>query len=112
MRASLLVTVGIGGLAVLVASGFVFAYASAVGRTGGNRTYARMGARTAMLAWMAMFAVLAESGTLSNFERRPPPLLMAMLMFVVSGLVLGVSRVGTTLVRGLPLAWLIAAQGF
>ena len=112
MRASLLVTVGIGGLAVLVASGFVLAYSSAVGRTGGNRTYARMGARTAMLAWMAMFAVLAESGTLSNFQRTPPPLLMAMVMFVVSGLVLGTSRVGTTLVRGLPLPWLIAAQGF
>lgn len=112
VRASLFVTVGIGGLSVLVASGFVMAYASAVGRTGGNRTYARMGARTGVLAWMALFAALAESGTLAQFERRPPPLMMAMVMFVVSGLVLGVSRVGTTFVRGLPLAWLIAAQGF
>lgn len=112
MHASLFVTVGIGGLAVLVASGFVMAYASAVGRTGGNRTYARMGARTAMLAWMAMFAALAESGMLAQFERKPPPLMMAMIMFVVSGLTLGFSRVGTTFVRGLPLSWLIAAQGF
>jgi hypothetical protein len=112
MRASLFVTVGIGGLSVLVASGFVFAYASAVHRTGGNRTYARMGARTALLAWMAMFAALAESGTLADFERRPPPLLMAMLMFAVSGLVLGASRVGTTFVRGFPLGWMVAAQAF
>ena len=112
MQASLFVTLGMGGLSVLVASGFVMAYASAVGRTGGNRTYARMGARTAILAWMAMFAALAESGTLAQFDRRPPPLMLAMIVFVVSGLVLGVSRVGTTFVRGLPLAWLIAAQGF
>ncbi|MDB4985755.1 MAG: hypothetical protein JWN04_933 [Myxococcaceae bacterium] len=112
MRASLFVTIGIGGLAVLVASAFVFAYASAVGRTGGNRTYARMGARTALLAWMTMFAVLAESGKLADFDRRPPPLLMAIAMFVASGLVLGYSRIGTTFVRGLPLVWIIAAQGF
>ena len=49
MQASLFVTIGIGALAVIVASGFVLAYSIAVERTGGHRVYARMGARAAVL---------------------------------------------------------------
>lgn len=112
MRASLFVTLGIGGLAVIVASGFVLAYSIAVERTGGHRVRARMGARTAVLAWMAMFAALAESGKLARFDLRPPPLAMAMASFVVSGVGLAVSRIGTTFARALPIAWLVAAQSF
>jgi hypothetical protein len=112
MQASLFVTLGIGGLAVIVASGFVLAYSVAVERTGGNRVYARMGARALVLAWMALFAALAESGKLSRFDVRPPPLAMAMASFVVSGVVLGLSRVGTSFARALPIAWLVAAQSF
>lgn len=112
MQASSFVTLGIGGLAVLVASGFVFSYAVAVERTGGQRVHARMRARSLLLAWMALFAVLAERGVLARFEQRPPPLALAMLSFLVSGLVLGFSRVGERFARGLPLAWLVGAQAF
>lgn len=112
MRASLFVTLGIGGLAVIVASGFVLAYSIAVERTGGNRVHARMGARAAVLAWMAMFAALAESGKLLRFDVRPPPLLLAMVSFLVSGVGLAMSRIGTTFARALPISWLVAAQSF
>jgi hypothetical protein len=112
MQASLFVTIGIGALAVIVASGFVLAYSIAVERTGGHRVYARMGARAAVLGWMALFAALAESGKLLRFDVRPPPMAMAMASFVVSGVGLGVSRVGTVFARALPIAWLVAAQSF
>jgi hypothetical protein len=112
MPASMFVTLGMGGLAVIVASGFVLAYSVAVERNGGNRTYARMGARTAVLAWMALSAALAESGVLARNDLRPPPLALAMLTFVLSGLLLGLSRIGTTFITGLPLAWLVGAQAF
>jgi hypothetical protein len=112
MRASLFVTIGIGGLAALVASGFVLAYAIAVERTGGDARRARLRARTLVLSWMALFAVLAEAGVLARFDLRPAPLALAMATFVLSGLLLGSSPVGATFVRGLPLAWLVGAQGF
>lgn len=108
----LFVTLGIGGIAVMIASLFVLAYSNAVANLGGHRVYARMGARSATLAWMAVFAALAESGALANVDKKPPALLMAFVMFVVVGLVLGSSRVGDTFVRGMPLWVIVAAQGF
>jgi hypothetical protein len=112
MRASWIVTLGIGGLAVIVASGFVMAYALATERLGGSRVHARMRARSAMLAWMGLFALLAERGVLARFDQRPPPLALAMAAFVLSGLLLALSPVGATFARGLPIAWLVGAQGF
>ncbi len=112
MRASWLVTLGIGGLAVLVASSFVVGYVIAVGRTGGDSVRARLRARAAMLTWMMLFALLAERGVLARFDTRPPPLALAMAAFVLSGLILGLSPVGETFARGLPISWLVAAQGF
>src|SRR5262245_48448410 len=112
MRASLFVTLGIGGIAVLVASGFVMAYALAVERLGGSRVHARMRARSLTLLWMAVFAVLAEKGVLARFDQRPPPLALAMASFVLSGVGLALSPVGTKFARGLPIAWLVGAQAF
>jgi hypothetical protein len=111
MPASMFVTLGIGGLAVVVASLFVLGYSLAVERSGGNRVRARMRARSLMLAWMALFAVLAEQGVLARFDIRPPPLAIAMASFVLSGLLLGLSPVGALFAR-LPLAWLIGVQAF
>jgi hypothetical protein len=106
------VTVGIGGLAVLVASGFVILYSIAVERLGGRRIIARMSARTAVLAWMAAFAALAESGKLARFDMKPPPLGVLMIAVLALGLALGFSKVGDTFMKGLPLSWLVLAQGF
>jgi hypothetical protein len=112
MRASMFVTIGIGGLAVIVASLFVLGYATAVQRTGGSAAYARMRTRSLLLAWMMLFAVLAERGVLARFDQKPPPLALAMIAFVGSGLVLGLSPIGERLARGLPIAWLVGAQAF
>ncbi len=112
MRASWLVTLGIGGLAVFVASGFVMGYAIAVGRTGGDGARARLGARAAMLTWMMLFALLAERGVFARSDARPPPLALALASFVLSGLILGLSRVGDTFARGLPISWLVGVQAF
>ncbi|HEY6880602.1 MAG TPA: hypothetical protein VI299_21405 [Polyangiales bacterium] len=112
MQASWLVTIGMGALAVIVASGFVLLYSLAVERLGGRRIVARMSARTAVLGWMAVFAALAESGTLARFDAKPPPLALMMIAVLAMGIGLGYSKVGDTFVRGLPLGWLVLAQGF
>jgi hypothetical protein len=112
MNASWWVTIGIGGLAVLVASGFVIAYSLAVERLGGRRIYARMAARSLVLAWMAAFAALAESGVLARSDIKPPPLGLALIAIVLGAIALGYSKVGDTFARGLPLGWLVLAQSF
>jgi hypothetical protein len=112
MQASWLVTGGIAGLAVLVASGFVILYSLAVERLGGRRIIARMAARTALLAWMAGFAALAESGKLARFDVKPPPLAVVLVAILVASVVLAFSKVGDTFVRGLPISWLVLFQSF
>lgn len=112
MRASWFVTLGIGGLAVIVASAFVLAYALAAGSSGGSAARARMRARSTMLLWMGLFALLAEKGVLARFDARPPPLALAMATFVIAGIALGLSRVGEQFARGVPLGWLVGAQAF
>jgi hypothetical protein len=112
MQGSWLVTVGIGGLAVLVASAFVILYSLAVERLGGRRIIARMAARSVILAWMAGFAALAESGTLARFDMKPPPIGLALLAVLAVSLGLGFSKVGDTFARGVPLSWLVLVQGF
>lgn len=112
MQASWLVTVGIGGLAALVASAFVLLYSLAVERLGGRRIVARMAARSLILAWMAGFAALAESGTLARFEMKPPPLALALFAILAVSAGLALSKVGDVCARGLPISWLILVQGF
>ena len=112
MQASMLVTLGIGGLAVLVASGFVLSYSTAVSHTGGSRVHARMRARSTLLLWMTLFALLAERGVLARFEQRPPPFVIAMIVIMAVSVGLGLSPVGEKLARGLSLTWLVMAQGF
>jgi hypothetical protein len=112
MQASWLVTIGIGGLAVLVASVFVLLYSLAVERLGGRRIIARMGARSALLAWMAGFATLAEAGILARFDAKPPPLALALAGILIVSTVLGLSKIGDTFARGLPIGWLVLVQGF
>src|SRR5258706_9330677 len=58
-------------------------------------------------AWMALWALVARSGALLDFARRPPPMLLMMAATLASGLGLGLSPVGARLSRGLPLAALV-----
>ncbi|HEX5659924.1 MAG TPA: hypothetical protein VFX59_22165 [Polyangiales bacterium] len=112
MQASWLVTFGIGGLAVVVASLMVLLYSIAVERLGGRRLIARMQARSALLGWMTVFATLAEAGVLGRFDAKPPPLGLALLVILAVSVALALSKVGATFARGLPIAWLVLLQSF
>lgn len=63
------------------------------------------------MVWLAATAHLARSGVLSNFEGRPPRIMLLFLPMLAASVLLGFSRVGTALTT-LPIAALVAAQGF
>jgi hypothetical protein len=63
-------------------------------------------------AWMALWALVARSGALLDFARRPPPMLLLVLATLGAGQALGWSRVGARLASGLPLAALVGFQAF
>src|SRR4051812_44611254 len=66
----------------------------------------------AALAWMAAWIVVARTGALLDFARRPPPMMLMMLATVGAGLAIGLSPLGARLARGLPLAALVGFQAF
>ena len=61
---------------------------------------------------MALTATVAESGVLTEFDRRPPPLMLLLLAVAAMSIAIAWSPLGTRLVRGIPLAALVAFQGF
>jgi hypothetical protein len=113
--ASWLVRFGLAGIpaavAVLIAWGYARA-GRARGEPGRTRGLRFAGALGALGLWMAAAAVAAGSGALQDFARRPPPLMLAMLASVGAALALALSPIGARFVRGLPMAALVAAQGF
>lgn len=105
--ASPLVTSSIGAVALGVALAVITGYA----RVAPSRRAALAFAAGA-LAWLAATGALGASGALTHWDRRPP---LGMLLPPVSlGLVVALarSRVGERLARGLPLAALVAFEGF
>jgi hypothetical protein len=112
MQASTLVTVGILGISLLVAGGFAWAYAEAQVRLGHPRNPALRRALTFAALWMALTGGAAASGLLARFDLRPPPMAFMFVVTVGLALGLGLSRVGDTFARGLPLAVLVGLQGF
>ncbi len=113
-EASFLVTFGIAGLAGVVALLAVAGYAVA-GRASGEDgpTMVRRAAAAALAIglWMAGTGAVAGSGLLARFDLRPPPFGVMVVVMIVLGLLVGFSRIGDRLGQ-LPLAWLVAAQGF
>jgi hypothetical protein len=65
-----------------------------------------------MALWMAAFALAADHGIFAQFDARPPPFAAVIGLTVIGGAILAFSPVGTLLVRNLPLAALVGAQGF
>lgn len=63
-------------------------------------------------AWMILWAVVARSGAFLQFTRRPSPFLFVLVGTLGAGLALGLSPLGGRLARGVPLAALVAFQGF
>lgn len=114
IQASDFLTGSFTALAVLVAALLPLGLYWAHRRLGRSPAKARRPALTAAAGaglWMALTGGAAVAGWLS-FTTTPPtmvPLLLAMAVLAVG---LGVSRVGERLATGLPLAALVAAQGF
>jgi hypothetical protein len=76
------------------------------------------GLRSALLAslvaalWMTVTWLLADSGALRAFERRPPPFLLLPIAILGLAFVIAFSRLGHRLATGIPIYALIAVQSF
>jgi hypothetical protein len=111
LEASQLVTLGIGGLAVLMALLMGVLYGSA--GFPGDRGKDWAGARAIGFAtlWMVIGAVAARSGALQRFDVTPPPMLVMMGLCVLLAFILGLGAPGRRLAN-LPLAVLVGVQVF
>ena len=68
--------------------------------------------RVGALIWISLALVLAASGVLEQWERRPPPFIMVVVSIAVLGVVIARSSIGDRLSRGLALASLVGLQAF
>lgn len=92
-------------------AGRALSRAKAPGR-GSFSAAAFAGALAVAAIWMAAWVLVARSGALLDFARRPPPMLLMMLATVAAGLGIGLSPLGRRLAHGLPLAALVGFQAF
>ena len=114
-QASALVTAGFAVLPMLVATGFVLACDWASQRLGESAvTRRRRTTRVAaaVLAWLVLTALVAASGVLRRFDAVPPPFAGLVLAVIAAGFGVACSPLGTLLVRGLPLWFLVGSQVF
>lgn len=114
-EASALLTGGFAAFAVTLAAVVAAGVRFAVRRSGLSADTERrwvVRAVVLMAAWMGVTWWVAASGRLASFDRRPPPLVVLLLsIFVIAGVV-GLSRVGGVIVKGVPLVALVGLQGF
>ena len=69
-------------------------------------------AATFFAVWLAVTWIVAASGVVAEFDRRPPPIVFLLLAILLATVALSWSRVGTRLIRGLPLWVLVLTQSF
>ncbi|HEV8244695.1 MAG TPA: hypothetical protein VGP93_02970 [Polyangiaceae bacterium] len=112
MHASLIVTLGIGGLALAVAALFVWGQLAAARRLGESTRQVGLFAALGTLFWLGLSALAASSGLLARFDLRPPPMALMFVAVTALGVFVGLSRAGERLALGLPLWLLIGVQGF
>ncbi len=114
-RQAMLVTGGFVVLPLLVAAGFVLACDQAdrrVGTPAPARRRRTLGVAAATIAWLAITLLAAASGVLRRFDLVPPPFAAVPPAVLALGLSVACSRLGTRLVRGLPLWILVGSQVF
>jgi len=109
-HASLIVSAGIAGLALLVA-GFVVLACARGGDAGGVRRRGAL-AGIVLAGWLAATWTLAERGVLARFARTPPPFAVVVGLSVLGALALGLSPLGARIVQALPFAALVCFQIF
>jgi hypothetical protein len=78
-----------------------------------SRTWLFTGcAALAIAAWMLLTWLIAATGVIADFERRPPPLFLLLIAVLAISITVAFTRYGTRFVQGLPLWILIAGQAF
>jgi hypothetical protein len=91
-------------LVAAVAAAFVLGYRRAGGRP--------LIAPALALLWLGVSALLGNSGVLQQFDHVPPPLLLFAGGYALATAILAFSSIGTRLVNGLDIHWLIGFQAF
>lgn len=99
------VAFGIGGLAVLVAIGWIVLFSRR------SRRHALL-LSAAVFTIMAVSGIAALSGTLAQFNSFPPPMLMMIASVFVVSFAIGLSRFGRDAAAKLSFAALVGLQGF
>ena len=77
-----------------------------------NRRRALVATTAAAATWMAATWVAASSGVLRQWDATPPPIAVLVAGIVALSVAIAFSPYGTRLATGLPIALLIAVQGF
>ena len=108
--ASPMVSLGIPGIALLLAAGFVFAVWHV--EPGASRARNTALAALGVVLWLGGMAALAVSGVLARFDLRPPPMMAWFLSIFVLAFVVARSELGKRLALGLPLWILVGFQAF
>ena len=115
LDASPVVIAGFFVLPILVSAGFILACEWAGRRLGDAAVVRRRRAMhvvRAVLAWLLVTALIADSGVLRRFDAIPPPFALLALSVAVIGIGVAWSPLGSLLVRGLPLWALVGFQVF
>jgi hypothetical protein len=100
------------GMAVAVAclGGAWWAWLQTGSEAEANRALIRGG--LLLVGWLVATLVLAASGVLRQFDRRPPPLAIFLAIVLVGATWIACSRVGLRLARGLTFTALVGMQAF
>jgi hypothetical protein len=109
-EASLLVSLGIAGLALALVAAFVGVIRQTAQPS--HRFRSTLLATAAAFVWLAVPGLLAARGVLLNFEHRPPPALVMLVVLTVATTGIAFSSLGKRVAIGVPLWALVAVQGF
>jgi hypothetical protein len=107
-HASLLVMLGIPGLALLVFALLAVAIRRATPEDPHAVTRFSIGAAL----WLAFTALLAAGGLLADFAVDPPPFLLVAIPMLLLPALVTFSRLGAALAEATPLAWLVGFHAF
>ena len=77
-----------------------------------DRRRALIATTAAAVAWMTATWIAASSGVLRQWDATPPPIALLVAGIVALSAAIAFSPYGTRLATGLPIALLIALQGF